>query len=138
MPTFEDSARSEAPPEQVWKLLYDPTRFPGWWTGVETTAPEEDQRAPEGGEQGYTMYPEGYPDFPMPQMLRARGDERRVQISCLVSDLRFDWLLEELDGGRATAISVHVEIPEEEAHRLAAQQEVIRSSLTRLAALAAR
>ena len=23
---FEDSARSEAPPEDVWKILYDPAR----------------------------------------------------------------------------------------------------------------
>lgn len=28
MPEFEDRARSDAPPEEVWKLLYDPARFP--------------------------------------------------------------------------------------------------------------
>lgn len=41
-----------------------------------------------------------------------------------------------LDGGAATVITVHVEIPEAEAHRLATQQDVIRQSLSRLAALA--
>jgi hypothetical protein len=57
-------------------------------------------------------------------------------ISCLVSDLRFDWRLEPLDGGRATRISVHVEIPQAEAHRLGTQREVIAASLSRLAAVA--
>jgi hypothetical protein len=60
-----------------------------------------------------------------------------VTISCLVSDLVFEWRLSMLDGGAATSITVHVEIPEAEAHRLAAQQEVISQSLSRLAALAA-
>jgi hypothetical protein len=41
-----------------------------------------------------------------------------------------------LDDGAATSITVHVEIPEAEAHRLAAQREVISQSLSRLAALA--
>jgi hypothetical protein len=36
-----------------------------------------------------------------------------------------------------TPISVDVEIPEREAHRLAGQRDVISSSLARLAALAA-
>ena len=35
---FEDSARSEAPPEEVWKILYDPARFTDWWEGMETTS----------------------------------------------------------------------------------------------------
>ena len=33
---FNDSARSEAPPEEVWKILYDPVRFTDWWDGMET------------------------------------------------------------------------------------------------------
>ncbi|MDT7751773.1 MAG: hypothetical protein QOD96_5435, partial [Pseudonocardiales bacterium] len=36
MPGFELSGRSRAPVEEVWKLLYDPSRFPEWWAGVET------------------------------------------------------------------------------------------------------
>ena len=27
MPSFADTARSAAPPEEVWKLLYDPSRY---------------------------------------------------------------------------------------------------------------
>ena len=127
MPEFEDRARSEAPPEQVWKLLYDPARFPDWWAGVGTVEP--------GQAGSYTMYPEGYPDFPMPQRLQVTGSG--VTISCLVSDLVYEWVLAPLEDGAATSITVHVEIPEAEAHRLAAQQDVISQSLSRLAALAA-
>ncbi len=81
------------------------------------------------------MYPDGYPDFPMPQQLQVSGSG--VTISCLVSDLVFEWRLAPLDDGAATSITVHVEIPEAEAHRVAAQRDVISRSLSRLAALAA-
>jgi uncharacterized protein YndB with AHSA1/START domain len=30
MPGFELSATSSAPVEEVWKLLFDPSRFPEW------------------------------------------------------------------------------------------------------------
>ena len=83
MPTFDDSATSTAPVEEVWKLLYDPSRFPEWWEGVETV----DRAAAEG----FTLYPTGYPDFPMPQAMRTEG--RKVTISCLVSHLVFEWRL---------------------------------------------
>ena len=126
MPEFEEHARSDAPPENVWKLLYDPDRFPDWWAGVGSVEP--------GQAGAYTMYPEGYPEFPMPQQLRVSGSG--VTISCLVSDLVFEWRLAPLDGGAATNITVHVKIPETEAHRLAVQQDVISRSLSRLAALA--
>jgi uncharacterized protein YndB with AHSA1/START domain len=127
MPEFEQCVRSDAPPEDVWKLLYDPSRFPEWWAGIGSVEPGQD------GE--YTMYPQGYPDFPMGQRLRVT--ESGVTISCLVSDLVFEWRLAALDDGAATSITVHVEIPEAEAHRLAAQQDVVSQSLSRLAALAA-
>ena len=128
MPLFEQRAHSPAAPEEVWKLLYDPSRFPEWWAGIGSV----DAGGPAGQ---YTMYPDGYPDFPMAQQLRVT--ESGVTISCLVSDLVFEWRLAMLDGGAATSIIVHVEIPEAEAHRLAAQQDVISKSLSRLAALAA-
>jgi uncharacterized protein YndB with AHSA1/START domain len=127
VPAFHDSAESAAAPEQVWKLLYDPARFPDWWAGIGTV------ELGEGGE--YTMYPDGYPDFPMAQLLDSRRQEGRVTVSCLVSDLRFEWRLEA--SRRGTTISVDVEVPEVEAHRLEGQREVIAASLQRLAALAA-
>jgi uncharacterized protein YndB with AHSA1/START domain len=126
MPHFEDSLHAPAPPEEVWKLLYDPSRFPEWWSGMETVTPGE------GGE--FTMYPDGYPDFPMPQQLQSSHDDGMVKISCLVSDLVFEWRLEEADGG--TRISVEVDIPEQEAHRLDRQRDGIAQSLANLAALA--
>src|ERR1700675_3284022 len=119
MPSFHDSADAQAPPEEVWKLLYDPARFPEWWAGIATVEPGADGR--------YTMFPDGYPDFPMAQMLDTQRDGRSVTVSCLVSDLVFEWVLEPLDGER-TRINVHVEIPEAEAARLETQQEVIRAS----------
>ena len=127
MPSFHDSARSAAAPEEVWKLLYDPSRFPDWWAGVGTVD--------VGIEGEYTMYPDGYPDFPMAQMLETKREEQRVTVSCLVSDLRFEWQLQAADDG-GTLITVDVEIPDAEAQRLDSQREVITSSMKQLAELA--
>ncbi len=128
MPEFEESSVSQAPPEQVWKLLFDPTRFPEWWAGVGSVRTGD-------GDGRYTMFPDGYPDFPMPQTLRTTREAGAVTISCLVSDLSFDWRLR--PSGPGTEIRVHVMIPDAEAHRLDAQREIIRQSLARLAARAA-
>jgi hypothetical protein len=128
MRTFDQSAVSAAPPEEVWKLLYDPAQFPLWWAGtgsVETGSDVGD----------YIMYPAGYPDFPMPQALETSQENGTVKISCLVSDLCFDWRLRPSGGG--TEISVHVEIPDHEAHRLDKQRDIIRQSVLQLAELAA-
>jgi uncharacterized protein YndB with AHSA1/START domain len=126
MPTFDDSATADAPVEEVWKLLYDPARMVEWWAGIERVEPS--------GDGDITIYPDGYPDFPMPQELRTAADGRGLTISCLVSYLVFEWRLEPLGDG--TRINVHVEIPEEEAHRLAAQRAGVSASLRSLAALA--
>jgi uncharacterized protein YndB with AHSA1/START domain len=127
MPSFRDSAISAAPPEEVWKLLYDPARFPEWWAGIATVDVQDDEE--------YTIYPDGYPDFPMAQLLDTRRGQQRVTVSCLVSDLRFEWQLE--PAGDGTRITVDVEIPETEAHRLDTQREVIQTSMRQLAELAA-
>ncbi|MFL5826828.1 MAG: SRPBCC family protein [Thermoleophilaceae bacterium] len=127
MPTFDDSALSHAPPEEVWKLLYDPGRFPEWWAGMATVR--------DSGDGSFTFYADGWPDFPMPQLIDSAREERRVVISCQVSDLEFEWRLE--PDGDGTRIDVHVEIPDKEAERLEAQREVIRRSVARLAEVAA-
>jgi uncharacterized protein YndB with AHSA1/START domain len=127
MPAFDEAATSPAPPEEVWKLLYDPTRFPEWWSGLERV---EDVKG-----DGFTVYPDGYPDFPMPQKLETRRTGRHAVISCLVSNMRFEWQLEEeADGG--TRISIHVEIPEDEAARLDDQRAEVSRSLQNLARVA--
>jgi len=130
MPSFHDSADTQAAPEEVWKLLYDPARFPDWWAGIGTVEVGE-------GDGSYTMYPEGYPDFPMAQLLDTVRERQRVIVSCLVSDLRFEWGLEPLGEGDGTRITVDVEIPEAEAARLESQREAIRASLANLAGLSA-
>jgi uncharacterized protein YndB with AHSA1/START domain len=129
MPAFDDSTTTTAPAEEVWKLLYDPSRLVEWWDGVERAEPHGTD-----GKGDMTIWPDGYPDFPMPQNLRAAADGRSVTISCLVSDLVFEWKLEPLDYG--TRISVHVEIPEEEAFRLDDQRAAVSASLRSLAELA--
>jgi uncharacterized protein YndB with AHSA1/START domain len=131
MPEFEDATVVGAPVEEVWKLLYDPTRLPEWMDGIERVDPHGHE-----GRGDYTMYPAGYPDFPMPQALRSDRSGRTVTVSCLVSALVFEWRLEPLDPGDRTRVDVHVEIPESEAHRLDGQREVVATSLRSLAALA--
>jgi uncharacterized protein YndB with AHSA1/START domain len=130
MPTFDDATTTTAPVEDVWKLLYDPSRFAEWWAGIETVEAEGHE-----GRGNITIYPDGYPDFPMPQQLRTDGDGHRVTISCLVSALEYSWRLEPVPDG--TQIEVHVEIPEAEAFRLDAQRDAVSESLRSLAALAA-
>jgi uncharacterized protein YndB with AHSA1/START domain len=126
MPEFALNASCRAPVEEVWKLLFDPARFPQWWAGIETV------RADGPGE--FTLWPTGYPDFPMPQKLRVEEAHERVTISCQISDIDVVWQLAER--GEGTAIQVTVSLPEREAHRLDGQHQVIEESLRRLAALA--
>ncbi len=126
MPGFTLSARCCAPVEEVWKLLFDPARFPDWWAGVETV------RKDSAGE--FTLWPTGYPDFPMLQKLRVDQASERVTISCQVSDIDVVWQLAE--AGTGTSITVNVSLPEREAHRLDGQHQAISESLRRLTALA--
>lgn len=133
MPAFDDSTMIDSPPEEVFKLLHDPSRLPLWFDGV--GAVDDVALSDDGAD--FVLYPEGYPDFPMSQQLRVSGDGRRVTISCLVSFLEFAWTLEEADGDR-TLLSVHVRIPEEEAHRLSDQRAAVRASLERLSTVAPR
>jgi uncharacterized protein YndB with AHSA1/START domain len=126
MPGFTLSARCYAPVEEVWKLLFDPARFPDWWVGIETVR----QDSPDE----FTQWPTGYPDFPMPQKLRVDQASERVTISCQVSDIDVVWQLAE--AGTGTSINVNVSLPEREAHRLDGQHQAIEESLRRLTALA--
>jgi uncharacterized protein YndB with AHSA1/START domain len=130
MPIFDDATTTTASPLEVWQILYDPLRFPEWWSGF-----AEVRRGDAlGGTADITMWPDGYPDFPMPQLMETRSQDHRVVVSCTISDILFDWRLEVASPG--TRIAVHVEIPEHEAARLAAQRDIVTASLRRLAALA--
>lgn len=126
MPGFALSALCGAPVEEVWKLLFDPARFPEWWAGigtVRTDAPDE-----------FTLWPKGYPDFPMPQKLRVDQANDRVTVSCQVHDIEFIWQLAESGGG--TSIRVTATLAEHEADRFDLQHQLIEKSLRRLTALA--
>ncbi len=129
MPSFSDEIETVAQPEDVWKLLYDPQRLPEWWVGIEPAAPSG------GPDRDYTMYPTGYPGFPMPQRMHTDETDHRVVVSCQFSDLEFSWSLVPLTNG--TRIAVEVMIPENEAARLDAQRAGITRSLRRLADAAA-
>jgi hypothetical protein len=72
----------------------------------------------------------------MPQRLRAEQHAGRVTMSCQVSDIDFAWQLAEVADG--TKITVRVDLPEAEAHRLDGQRELITTSLAALAGLAER
>ncbi len=135
MPAFRDTAVSQAPPEEVWKLLYDPARFPEWWAGIAAVEADESR---EGEPRRFDHFREGEPDTPKPQLLETASDDRRIVVSCLVHDMRFEWRLEPVGGGGATRIDVLVEIPEAEAAALDAQRDLIGRSVARLAELATR
>jgi uncharacterized protein YndB with AHSA1/START domain len=126
MPGFTLNAGCYAPVEEVWKLLFDPARFPDWWVGIETVRKDSPDE--------FTQWPTGYPDFPMPQKLRVDQANERVTISCQVSDIDIVWQLAE--AGMGTSITVNVSLPEREAHRLDGQHQAIQESLRRLTALA--
>src|SRR4051812_5604003 len=118
MPIFDDATTTTASPLAVWQILYDPLRFPEWWSGF-----GEVRRGDAlGGGADITMWPDGYPDFPMPQLMDTRSQDQRVVVSCTISDIVFDWRLEPHPSG--TTIAVHVEIPQHEAARLAAQRAI--------------
>jgi len=127
MPEFSMTIQAQAPIEDVWKLLHDPNSFPLWWAGMETIEP--------GSDGAFTMWPTGYPDFPMAQQLDASSTDHRVTISCLVSYLEFVWQL--APDGDTTQVDVHVRIPEAETQLLDVQRAIVAESLMNLAALAA-
>jgi uncharacterized protein YndB with AHSA1/START domain len=131
MPSFSESTTVAAPPEEVWKMLYDPARFPDWWAHVARV-----ESGVPGAASDYTVYTTAQPDTPTPQRLETVHEDHRVVVSCLVTDLRFDWQLEPLDGGTGTRISAHVEIPEDKADQLDAERTATTISLGRLATLA--
>jgi uncharacterized protein YndB with AHSA1/START domain len=126
MPDFTLTGETGAPVEEVWKLLFDPSRFPEWWFGVETVQ--------VGAPGEYTAWYAGKPDFPMPRHLRADRVEGRVTVSCQVSGIDFSWQLAE--HGDGTRIMARVVLPPAMAGLLDEQREAIARSLSNLAELA--
>lgn len=130
MPSFAGHAISDAPPEEIWKLLYDPARMPDWWAGVERVRGVQ----VAGGDTRFELFTASDPELPMPQLLR--GEPGRVVISCLTLDARFDWRLTPEQEG--TRIDVEFELPEERAGLLDVYSESAAASAQNLARLAER
>ncbi|MEW6583433.1 MAG: SRPBCC family protein [Actinomycetota bacterium] len=126
MPGFRESAVCHAPPEEVFKLLYDPSRFPEWWAGMD--------RVETGPGGGVTRFMSEWPDFPYPTQVAVHREDGRVLLSCLLSDIRHDWRIAPHPAG--CLVSVEVEVPEPEAHRIPAQRAEVVPSLRRLVARA--
>lgn len=122
MTSFDDVADTAAPPEDVFKLLYDPEQFPRWWGCLQI----------EG-----TPAPSKHPDFGLPRVVSSSRGDGRVTISCSLAEIVFDWRLEERPPG-GTTIAVHVEVPDTYQLDLEAQKAVIGMSLRQLADVAAR
>jgi hypothetical protein len=93
MPGFELNKDCRAPVEEVWKLLFDPDRFPDWWAWIEAV------RKDAPGQ--FTLRLAGHPDFPLPQTLRTDQAGGRVIISCQVFAIDMVWQLAEAGAGTA-------------------------------------
>ncbi len=132
MPGFERSGRAGALVEDVWKLLFDPARFPEWWYGIETV--RTDGAVEEGGTRRYAQWLHGAPDFPMPQVLRSDRDRGRVTVSCQVRDVDVAWHL--AGDGDDTVIKVRVDVADAEIPRLPMLETMMERSLGSLATLA--
>jgi len=122
MASFDDIADTAAPPEEVFKLLYDPEQFSRWWGCMQI----------EGNPA-----PSKHPDFGLPRVVASSRGDGRVTISCSLADIVFDWRLEERPQG-GTNIAVHVEVPDVYQLDLEGQKAVIGMSLRQLADVAAR
>ena len=127
MVTFDEQAVCTAPAEEVFKLLWDPTRYAEWWAGM--------ARSEVAGDE-VVRFMEAWPDFPYPTRVDASRETGCVAISCLLSDIVHEWRLEPHPAG--CLVAVHVELPDAEAHRLEDQQREIGASLTGLVSAAER
>lgn len=125
MPEFEQSAPCRAPAVEVWKLLYDPARYPEWWDGMERI---------ETGPAGTTRHMGALPNMPIPTRVEPAGDGSRVVISCLLTQIAHEWTLEPAVEG--CTVRVRVTIPEDQHDWLEQQRAEIGGSIRRLAAAA--
>jgi uncharacterized protein YndB with AHSA1/START domain len=126
MPVIELEAACAAAPEEVWKLLHDPARFPDWWAGLARVDGEGD---------GTTFYRSAWPDFPYPTHVAHGSDGRSIVVSCQISDIDHEWTLAPGEGG-GCRIAVRVVCPDEQADRLEEVRAETAASLPRLVALA--
>lgn len=125
MPAFTLTRVCPAPALDVFALLHDPACIAEWWADTD--------RVEEGEGGAVTRYAAAWPDFPYPLGV-ARADGA-VTISCLQSDIVYEWRLTPHPDG--CEVSARVEIPAAEADKLEAQRDEVSRSMARLIALAA-
>lgn len=97
MPGFRERGHCRAPAVEVWKLLYDPGRYMEWWTGTDRV---------EVGPEGVDRYVPERPGFAYPTAIATGGDGERVTISCVLTDIVYDWTLAPEPPGCAVALEV--------------------------------
>ncbi|MGD9570255.1 MAG: SRPBCC family protein [Thermoleophilia bacterium] len=124
MPGFRATGVCRAPALDVFAILHDPTRMEEWWADT--------ARVETGPDGGVTRYAAAWPDFPYP--LGVSGGDGAVTISCLVSDIVYEWRLAPHPDG--CEVSARVELPDDQAEKLDAQRDEVDRSLGRLIALA--
>ena len=125
MPEFTERTACQAPPEEVWKLLHDPERFADWWADTDRM---------ESRDGGVTRYAEAWPDYPFPLDVASRREGAAIVISCLRTDIVYEWTLSPAPGG--CDVAVRVTVPEEEAARLDPVSAEASASLARLVEVA--
>ncbi len=133
MPTFTDVVTTPAPPEEVWKILHDPSRLPEWWADLVAVDVAPDATS----DATHRIFYADQPDVARPQRREPSNSKHRIMISCLSTDIRFTWTLEPVDREAATRITVDVDIPQDRATLLGIHRRRIATSLRQLAALAA-
>ena len=119
---FTETVVCRAPALQVWKLLYDPARFPEWWAGITRSEPTAD------GAVIQTSAVAG--DYPL--SITATRESPGVMIRCPTTGSVYSWTIESYSDG----CQVQVEFPDGEQEQLRLSRERILASLPRLAAMA--
>lgn len=125
MPGFTLTGETSAPVEEVWKLLFDPTRLPEWWS---VDAVRDDAAA------AHQLDLLGLADLPIPFITRFDRAGGRVVMSCQVSDSAFTWQLAE--HGSGTRMTVRVDVAPTDTHLLPLERKVVAASLVALAQMA--
>jgi uncharacterized protein YndB with AHSA1/START domain len=126
MPGFTLTQVVAAPVEEVWKVLFDPTRIPDWWVGMEAVRVD--------GRDAFTLWLAQDPGRPLPQRVSGEPAAGRMTMSCQVNEIDFTWRLAEEAGG--TRVTVQVAFAPATADQLDRTRAALTASLPALAGLA--
>jgi hypothetical protein len=128
MPVIEAEALVDAPAEEVFKVLHDPTRHPEWWVGVDAVAGVSRQ----DDALNFWVDSRDYPGITLEQRQEPLAGGGIV-MTCLRYGIRFRWRL--IPEGDATRVQAHVEIPDSSRDLTDGYRKKIPASLERLTTL---